>query len=734
MSGRQRIAPVRRDYNRWVANQTLEDFALRFTAKSARRWSPLRVAQTAIGAVSFLALEAIGGTVTLSAGFPTAVVAIGVVSFVIMLTAIPISYHAARAGLDIDLLTRGAGFGYIGSTITSLIYATFTFIFFAVEAAIMATALELCFGIPVWLGYVVSSIVVIPLVAYGVTAISRFQLWTQPLWIVLNLLPFGFILAQDRDAVLRWTHFGGLDRGAGEGFGLLAFGAASGVLFSLVAQVGEQVDFLRFLPAHGPRRVQWYAAMLGAGPGWMLPGSMKILAGSFLACLALQAGISPSDAVDPTHMYRTAFAYVTDSAAMAIALTGVFVVVSQLKINVTNSYAGSIAWSNFFSRLTHSHPGRIVWLVFNVGIALLLMELGIYKTLERTLSLYALVAVSWVGAVVGDLVIAKPLGLSPKHIEFKRAHLYDVNPVGVGAMLLAIVAGLTAMSGVFGQIVAAFAAYLSLATAVISAPVIAWATAGRYYLARKARRNWSDFATRRCIVCENTFETEDTAHCPAYSGAICSLCCSLDARCHDLCKPHGRLGAQTQFVARRLLSPGLVTGLQSSFGRFLGILSLLAVSIGLIFVFVYLEAATGAPLQTSLILRTLSGAFFILLIVAGIVAWLLVLARDSRQLALEESSRQTTLLLQEITAHRRTDAALQRAKEVAEAANSAKKPLCRCHQSRVPNAPQRDHGLRATAGTRRRASVGSARRYTHHPAQRRTSREPHRGTARHLED
>ena len=37
-----------------------------------------------------------------------------------------------------DLLTRGAGFGYIRSTITSLIDASLTFIFFALEAAIMA--------------------------------------------------------------------------------------------------------------------------------------------------------------------------------------------------------------------------------------------------------------------------------------------------------------------------------------------------------------------------------------------------------------------------------------------------------------------------------------------------------------------------------------------------------------------------------------------------------------------
>jgi purine-cytosine permease-like protein len=39
------------------------------------------------------------------------------------------------------------------------------------------------------------------------------------------------------------------------------------------------------------------------------------------------------------------------------------VVISQLKINVTNAYAGSLAWSNFFSRLAHSHPGRVVWVM-----------------------------------------------------------------------------------------------------------------------------------------------------------------------------------------------------------------------------------------------------------------------------------------------------------------------------------------------------------------------------------
>src|SRR5206468_10013910 len=65
-------------------------------------------------------------------------------------------------------------------------------------------------------------------------------------------------------------------------------------------------------------------------------------------------------------------------------------------------------------------------------------------------------------------------------------------------------------------------------------------------------------------------------------------------------------------------------------------------------------------------------AFAILFIVSGILAWFFVLSAESRRVAQLETARQTTLLLQEIEAHKRTDAALQRAKEVAEAANLAK--------------------------------------------------------------
>src|SRR6185437_10655573 len=579
---RQRITPVRRDYNRWVVNQTLEDYALRFTAKAARRYSSNRISQTAIGAISFLALEAIGGSITLSYGTTNAVVAIVVACIAILLVGIPISRYATRHGVEIDLLTRGAGFGYIGSTVTSLIYASFTFILFAIEASIMSEALALAFHIPLWLGYVVSAVVIIPLVTYGITLISRFQLWTQPLWIILHIMPFVAIAYANPHSFTEWRRFAGEHGDTGGRLDLLLFGTAASVVFSLVAQIGEQVDFLRFLPRdRRTSRTSWWIALLSAGPGWIVLGALKLLAGSFLAFFALSHGVSYEHAAEPAHMYLEAFRYVLSQPDLALALTGTFVILSQLKINVTNAYAGSIAWSNFFSRLTHSHPGRVVWLVFNVMVALLLMEIGVYKALEQTLALYSNVAIAWVGALVADLVINKPLGLRPPQIEFKRAHLYDINPVGVGAMTIATIVSISAFYGLFGPTAKALSAFVALTVAVVAAPLIAWASNGKYYIARKPKRSWQNLAAIQCCICEHSFEPEDMASCPAYAGPICSLCCSLDARCHDLCKPHARVGAQVSDTLGRMLPETIYARINSQFGQYLGVFAVSAGLVGL---------------------------------------------------------------------------------------------------------------------------------------------------------
>ncbi len=161
---------------------------------------------------------------------------------------------------------------------------------------------------------------------------------------------------------------------------------------------------------------------------------------------------------------------------------------------------------------------------------------------------------------------------------------------------------------------------------------------------------------------EHAFEPEDMASCPAYAGPICSLCCSLDARCHDLCKPHARIGAQVSETFEKILPQPIYTRINSQFGRYLGVFAVSAGLIALTLGMIYLETSTTAQQNTQLLSDVLWKVFFALTIIIGVVAWLFVLAQQSRRAAEAETRRQTTLLIQEIDAHKRTDAQLQRQK------------------------------------------------------------------------
>ena len=672
MLASQKIFRIRRDYNSWVANETLEDYALRYTPRHFRRWSEFRVANTAFGASSFLALEAIGGAIALSYGFENALWAILVVGLITFFTGLPISYYAAKYGIDMDLLTRGAGFGYLGSTLTSLIYASFTFIFFALEAAILALALQLALGWPLAVCYLLASLGIIPLVMHGITLISRIQTWTQPIWLVLLVCPFAFIAWKQPSLYNDFTTLTGLVSGSSS-FDHLMFGAAATVAFSLVVQIGEQVDYLRFLPEKtASNRIRWWSAVLISGPGWIVPGMLKMLGGAFLALVVLQLQLPVDKAIDPTQMYLAGFAYVFTDPSWILAATVVFVIVSQVKINVTNAYAGSLAWSNFFARLTHSHPGRVVWLVFNVTIALLLMALGVFGALERVLGLYGNVAIAWVGALVADLVINKPMGWSPRHIEFRRAYLYDLNPVGLGSMLIAATVGVVSYVGVLGPMMQAFAPFIALFTALLLSPLIAWWTQGKYYLARKDPPRWKPGETVSCSVCENAFESEDIAWCPAYGAPICSLCCTLESRCRDRCKTQSRAAEQVRGVLVALLPQRISKRINFQMAHYIvvavSMVGLLALILGL----VYEQQSNIMGADTANLRAGFWRAFALLSLVAAVAAWWTVLSSESRQMAEDETHRQNNLLTSEIEAHSRTDAALKKAKDAADSANQAK--------------------------------------------------------------
>src|SRR4030095_15801889 len=197
-----------------------------------------------------------------------------------------------------------------GSTITSRISASFTFLLFSVEAVIMALALEMWFGLPLWAAYIACALVVIPIVTYGIRFISSLQLWTQPLWLGLQVAPLATIALSDQRAIDDWASFAGRHGNAAGGFDLLLFGIAASTLLSFVPQIGEQADYLRFLPERGKslkQRLAWWLALLPSGPGWIFIGGVKLLAGSFLAVPGPRYGVAYERGAAPTQIFRVAF-------------------------------------------------------------------------------------------------------------------------------------------------------------------------------------------------------------------------------------------------------------------------------------------------------------------------------------------------------------------------------------------------------------------------------------------
>ncbi|MFJ6483749.1 purine-cytosine permease family protein [Streptomyces sp. NPDC091682] len=518
-----------------AVKETLEDYTLRFAPRGYRRWTPMVVATTALGGIAYMADFSIGAGIGLAHGTSNALVAITLAAVVIFLTGLPLAYYGARYNIDLDLITRGSGFGYYGSVLTSVIFASFTFIFFALEGSIMAQGLELGLGLPLWLGYAVSTLMVIPLVVYGMKALSRLQVWTTPIWLLLMVGPLVYLIAEDPGTVDRFLAYPGTDGDGAVNTASVMLGA--GVCLSLIAQIGEQIDYLRFMPPKtGANKRAWWTAVIMAGPGWVVLGALKQAIGVFLA-VYIVAEVGPAAAPEPIQQFRSAFDAMMPAWSV-VPLAVVLVVISQIKINVTNAYSGSLAWTNSFTRVTKHYPGRMVFVLVNLAFALALMEADMFSFLGSVLGFYSNCAIAWVVTVATDIGINKyVLKLSPLQPEFRRGMLHAVNPVGIVAFGAASGLSIAMYFHLLGDTLQPYSPVAAAAIAFVVTPLMAVITKGRYYLRRTddgireplldADGNPSA-AVLDCHVCHQSYERPDLTACVTHEAVVCSLCLSTD--------------------------------------------------------------------------------------------------------------------------------------------------------------------------------------------------------------
>lgn len=518
-----------------AVKETLEDYTLRFAPRSYRRWTPMVVATTALGGIAYMADFSIGAGIGLAHGTGNALVAIAVAAVVIFITGFPLAYYGARYNIDLDLITRGSGFGYYGSVVTSVIFASFTFIFFALEGSIMAQGLKLGLGLPLWLGYAVSTLLVIPLVVYGMKALSTLQVWTTPIWLLLMAGPLVYLIVDDPGTVDRFLAYPGTSGEGGVDTASVMLGA--GVCLSLIAQIGEQIDYLRFMPpkAEANKRT-WWTAVVMAGPGWVVLGALKQAIGVFLAVYII-AEVGPAAAPEPIQQFRSAFDAMMPSW-MVVPLAVALVVISQIKINVTNAYSGSLAWTNSFTRVTKHYPGRMVFVLVNLAFALALMEADMFSFLGGILGFYSNCAIAWVVTVATDIGINKyVLKLSPLQPEFRRGMLHAVNPVGVVAFVAASGLSIAMYFHLLGDTLQPYSPVAAAVIAFLVTPLMAVVTKGRYYLRRTDDGIGEPLldtdgnpsaVTLDCHVCRQPYERPDLTACVTHGAVVCSLCLSTD--------------------------------------------------------------------------------------------------------------------------------------------------------------------------------------------------------------
>ena len=129
-------------------------------------------------------------------------------------------------------------------------------------------------------------------------------------------------------------------------------------------------------------------------------------------------------------------------------------------------------------------------------------------------------------------------------------------------------------------------------------PAIAAFTRGKYYIARENVHFPSTKAEGivDCCICEHQYEPQDMAFCPVYDGAICSLCCTLDARCHDACKTKApRRSRRAGSAIGALFSDKLAPKLSRRLLRVLGVSLAVGSAVAALFWLFYHLTVTEIP-------------------------------------------------------------------------------------------------------------------------------------------
>jgi cytosine permease len=431
------------------------------------RWPIPAISLVLLGNATAMFFFSFGAQQTFLVGWPMMLLPIGYfflgAVFIGMLT----MRMAAREGLSQNLLSRGLGFGSRGAAVTSFIYAVNYVFYFLFEGTIVTHAIAIYFNVSINSlgGTAIFAAVGLGTLAFvwrGMHAMSKLQSWGFPIFVVL--LVWGLIqLATHHDPVgtSGWNATGPLTVAAV--MNALSFANGQMIFQGLMA-----TDYGRF--ADKKIRYRGTATIMLLE---LIPMFTVIFLGSFIGASLIGGLTGPdaqSNAQDPGFMF-----------VHVMGLLGVlFVIITQIRINVMNLYGGSIALASGFEVAARFNPGRPWFMFFVWFFGVVFYATNVIDHLGTFLAVTGVLTNTWVLIILADYFICRRmLGLGRSNdIEFREDEVRRWNPCGLISLGVAVFIGALGILEVYPIY---YASFVAMVLGPLLHVALTKATKGRYY-------------------------------------------------------------------------------------------------------------------------------------------------------------------------------------------------------------------------------------------------------------
>ncbi|WP_255949493.1 purine-cytosine permease family protein [Streptomyces odontomachi] len=428
-----------------------------------KRWPIPAISLVLLGNATAMFFFSFGAQQTFLVGWPKMLIPIGYFFFGAILIGALTMRMASREGLSQSLISRGLGFGSRGAALTSFIYAVNFIYYFLFEGTIVSHAVAYYFKIPIGslagIGiFALIGLITIAFVWRGMYAMSALQTWGFPIFVGLLIWAL-FKLGSGPGAV----GVGGWEA-TGTSGGAALWTAMSFANGQMIFQGLMATDYGRF----ASRKIR-YRGTASIMLLELVPMFIVIFLGATLGA-SLIGSIGAEKAQDPGFVF-----------VHLMGIVGViFVIVTQIRINVMNLYGGSITLSSGFDVAAHFRPGRPWWMFAVWLFGVIFYATNVINHLGTFLAITGVLTNTWVLILLADYFVCRrllKLGRS-EDIEYREHEVRDWNPCGLTSLGLAVVVGALGILGVYPE---AYASFVAMILGPLIHITLTAATKGRYY-------------------------------------------------------------------------------------------------------------------------------------------------------------------------------------------------------------------------------------------------------------